>query len=53
MVNLNDYTSYESMFVSLDFYYGYLHLVDAVISVLASSARALSAWRMLVELMCR
>lgn len=35
MVILNDYTSCESMFVSVDFCYGYLHLVDAVISVLS------------------
>ena len=51
MVVLNDYTSYESMFVSIDFCYGYLHLVDAVKSVLASSARAPSSQRMLAGLM--
>ena len=51
MVILNDYTSYESMCVSIDFCYGYLHLVDAVISVLASSVRASRSQRMLAELM--
>ena len=51
MVILNVYTSYESMFVSNDFCYGYLHLVDAVMSVLASSARVPRSQRMLAELM--
>ena len=51
MVILNAYTSYESMFVSNDFCYGYLHLVDAVVSVLASSARVPQSQRMLAELM--
>ena len=39
------------MFVSIDFCYGYLHLVDAVISVLASSARAPRSQTILAELM--
>ena len=45
------YTSYESMFVSIDFCCGCLHLVDAVISVLAGSARAARSQRILAELM--